>query len=147
MDKVKASVEIVREDELQEQDKRVMSVSAIPNILELSNLVIEFLEFYDNNKTLRETNMGQYLNLMYEKFSNMPSSMIKLLSDEENRSTNLSKIIDMLETLSQVKKGNKNLEEARDEFVEKVNEEYFYPSFGGKEKLIQSIEDKGGKIN
>ena len=96
---------------------------------------------------MRKTNYANYLNLMYDRFNKMPASMIKLLSDDDNRAMNLAKLIDMLETLGKVKNGNKDLEEARDEFVEKQNEEYFYPAFGGKEKLIKDIEAKGGKFN
>jgi len=141
-------IDIITEEEAG-QENRQMSVSAIPNVTQLSNMMIEFLEFYDDPKIAktRKSNYANYLNLMYEKFEKMPASMIKLLSDEENRAMNLAKLIDMLETLGQVKNGNKNIEEARDEFVEKQNEEYFYPAFGGKDQLIKDIESKGGKIN
>ena len=143
-----SNVQLITEDELNEKDKRVMSVSAIPDVLELSKKVVEFIEFYDdpNTKNLRLTNYPMYLNTMYERFEKMPTSMITILSDDKNRAENLEKIINMLEVLGDVKKGNKNIEEARDEFVEKTNEEYFYPAFGGKEQLIKDIEAKGGKI-
>jgi hypothetical protein len=52
----------------------------------------------------------------------------------------------MLETLSKVKDGKITLQSAHDEFTEKQNEDYFYPAFGGKDKLIQDIKDKGGDI-
>jgi len=145
----KKNIEIVTEDQLQDKDQRIMSVSAIPNVVELSNQMIEFLEFYDRTDIvkMRKTNYANYLNLMYEKFNNMPASMISLLSDEKNRAQNLTKLIEMLETLGKVKNGEKNLEEVRDEFIEQNNEQYFYPAFGGKEQLIKDIESKGGKIN
>jgi len=145
----KNNVELVTEDQLQEKDNRVMSVSAIPNVLELSNMMIEFLEFYDTPSivSMRKNNYANYLNTMYEKFSKMPTSMITLLSDEKNRALNLTKLIEMLETLGKIKNGEKDIEQARDEFIEQNNETYFYPVFGGKEKLIKDIESKGGVIN
>ena len=141
------NIEIITEDQVREQDKREMSVSAIPDVIELSNQMIEFLEFYDKPDivNMRKNNYPNYLNAMYDKFSKMPASMISLLSDEKNRAQNLSKLIDMLETLGRIKKGEKNIEEARDEFLEQNNEEYFYPAFGGKEQLIKDIENKSGK--
>lgn len=145
----KTNVELVTGDQVEEQNNRVMSVSAIPDVVELSNKMIEFLEFYDDpvNVNLRKTNYPNYLNAMYEKFEKMPASMISLLSDEKNRAENLEKLIIMLETLGRVKKGEKDLEEARDEFVEERNEEYFYPAFGGKEQMIKDLEAKGVKFN
>jgi len=145
----KNNAELITEDQLPEQDKRVMSVSAIPNVVELSNMIIEFLEFYDKPDIviMRKNNYANYLNTMYEKFSKMPASMITLLSDEKNRAENLTKLIEMLETLGKVKNGEKDIEHARDDFIEQNNETYFYPAFGGKEKLIKDIESKGGVIN
>jgi len=83
---------------------------------------------------------------LFDKFEKLPASMIKLLSDEEEQVQNLQKIITMLETLSKVKDGKITLQSAHDEFTEKQNEDYFYPAFGGKDKLIQDIKDKGGDI-
>lgn len=150
-DSLKPKVELISEDNLQEKDKdtRVMSVSAIPDVTELSNQMIAFLEFYDRPDVvkMRKHNYANYLNSLYDNFSTMPASMISLLSDEENRVMNLAKLINMLETLGQVKKGNKNIEEECNKFIENNNEEYFYPAFGGKDKLIKDIESKGGKID
>jgi hypothetical protein len=129
--------------------ERVMSVNAIPDIILLSTLVIDFVEYYNlpSTKKLKNTNYGMYLNTLYDKFEKLPTSMIKLLSDDDNQVENLEKIINMLETLSSVKRGEVNLETAHDEFTEKQNEAYFYPAFGGKEKLMQDIKDKGGDVD
>jgi hypothetical protein len=89
-----------------------------------------------------------YLNTLYDKFEKLPTSMIKLLSedDPDTRADNLAKIIDLLETLGKVKKGEISLEKANDDYTEKQNEAYFYPAFGGKDKLMDDIKSKGGKI-
>ena len=100
-----------------------------------------------STKKLRDTNHGSYLNTLYDKFEKLPASMIKLLSDDENQVENLEKIINMLETLSSVKRGEVSLETAHDTFTEKQNESYFYPAFGGKDKLMQDIKDKGGNVD
>jgi hypothetical protein len=126
-----------------------MSVNAIPDITLLSTLVIDFVEYYNlpSTKKLKNTNHGAYLNTLYDRFEKLPASMIKLLSDDENQVENLEKIINMLETLSSVKRGEVSLETAHDTFTEKQNESYFYPAFGGKDKLMQDIKDKGGNVD
>ncbi len=144
------SVSLVSEAEANQggAPERVMSVNAIPDITLLSTLVIDFVEYYNmpSTKKLRDTNHGAYLNTLYDKFEKLPTSMIKLLSDDDNQVENLEKIINMLETLSSVKRGEVSLDKAHDDFTEKQNEAYFYPAFGGKEKLMQDIKDKGGDI-
>jgi hypothetical protein len=144
------SVSLVSEAEANQggAPERVMSVSAIPDITLLSTLVIDFVEYYNmpSTKKLRDTNHGMYLNTLYDKFEKLPTSMIKLLSDDDNQVENLEKIINMLETLSSVKRGEVSLDKAHDDFTEKQNEAYFYPAFGGKEKLMQDIKDKGGDV-
>jgi hypothetical protein len=144
-------VELISEKEAQQSGMdRKMSVDAIPDVNVLSQMVVDFIEYYDmpSTKTLRDTNYPFYLNSLYDKFNMMPMSMIKLLSEEEQsvRAENLEKIIDLLQTLGKVKKGEVSLDSACDEFTEKQNENYFYPAFGGKDKLIKDIKDKGGKI-
>ena len=144
------SVSLVSEAEANQggAPERVMSVNAIPDITLLSTLVIDFVEYYNmpSTKKLKNTNHGAYLNTLYDKFEKLPTSMIKLLSDDEHQIENLEKIIIMLETLSSVKRGEVSLDKAHDEFTEKQNEAYFYPVFGGKEKLMQDIKDKGGDV-
>jgi hypothetical protein len=144
-----AKVSLVSEEEAEVDGmNRVMSIDAIPDITLLSSLVVEFVEFYAEPevKKVRDRDYSTYLNMLFDKFEKLPMSMIKLLSDEENQVHNLQKVIDLLETLSKVKSGEVNIESARDEFIEKQNETYFYPAFGGKDKLMQDIKDKGGDI-
>ena len=130
------------------RSEATMSVDAIPDLDKLTQQVLDFIAYYDDPTTvqLRKDNYPVYLNSLYDKFESMPMSMIKLLSDTENRIENLSKIISLLETLAKVKRGNISLESARDEYAEQQNEAYFYPAFGGKDKMISDIKENGGKI-
>lgn len=146
-----AKVELVNESEAQQSGMdRQMSVDAIPDVTLLSQMVVDFIEYYDmpSTKTLKNTNYPFYLNSLYDKFNKLPMSMIKLLSEEDQivRAENLEKIIDLLQTLGKVKKGELSLDSACDDFTEKQNEAYFYPAFGGKDKLVQDIKNKGGKL-
>jgi hypothetical protein len=137
------TVELIKGGNL-EEDK--MDINAIPNIELLSSKVVEFLEFYDNPDIvkLRKENHPNYMFKLYENFEMLPSSMIKLLSepDLKLRTSNVEKIIMLLERLYEVKTGKRDLESTRDDFLEQNNEKYFYPAFGGKENLIKLAEEK-----
>jgi hypothetical protein len=133
-------------------------VNAIPDLLELTNKILEFIDFYDKPemKKLREENMGNYNYIVGEKFEKLPPSMIKLLSDEENRSSNLEKLMEMLRLLQTVKDGKNTFEKTENDFFEKRAEEYIYPKFGGREnfykvseeyKTQQELEEKKNKKN
>ena len=133
-------------------------VKAIPDLLELTNKILEFIDFYDKPemKKLREENMGNYNYIVGEKFEKLPPSMIKLLSDEENRASNLEKLMEMLRLLQSVKDGKNTFEKTENDFFEKRAEEYIYPKFGGREnfykvseeyKTQQELEEKKNKKN
>ena len=58
---------------------------------------------------------------------------------------NLEKILDMINLLRSVKTGEKSLENAENEFVEKRAEEYLYPAFGGKDNFYKVAEENKKK--
>lgn len=118
-------------------------VNAIPDLLELTNKILEFIDFYDKPeiKKLREENMGNYNYLVGEKFEKLPPAMIKLLSDEENRASNLEKLMEMLSLLQSVKDGKNTFEKTENDFFEKRAEEYIYPKFGGRENFYKVSEE------
>ena len=64
---------------------------------------------------MKKNNLSQYNFIVNERFSNLPVSMLKLLSDTENRVSNLEKILDMINTLRSVKNGEKTYENAENE--------------------------------
>jgi hypothetical protein len=141
----KSNLSVVSENDAPDEAKRVMSVDAIPDVVLLSQKVLDFIEFYDSPDTvkMRADSYPHYLNSLYENFSMLPSSMIKLLSDEKNRRENLKGIIQMLESLQQVKMGKVSLEQVHNEFVEDKNERFFYPTFGGKANLEKTLREEG----
>jgi hypothetical protein len=118
-------------------------VNAIPDLTLLTDKILEFIEFYDapETKTLRDTLMGNYNYIVGERFSVLPPSMIKLLSDVENRASNLEKIMEMLNLLQSVKDGKNSFEKTENDFFEKRAEEYIYPKFGGRENFYKVSEE------
>jgi len=119
------------------------TISSIPNLELLTDNVLNFIEFFDNPKIqeLKKNQPGNFNYLVNEKFNTLPVSMIKLLSDLDNRESNLEKILEMITLLKSVQTGNKSFENAENEFVEKRAEEYLYPSFGGKENFYKVAEE------
>ena len=119
-------------------------VDAIPDLTLLTDKILEFIEFSDlpETKTLKENNIGNYNYILSQRFDKLPSSMTKLLSDEENRASNLEKIMEMLTLLQAVKDGRSTFEKTENDFFEKRAEEYIYPKFGGRENFYKVSEQK-----
>ena len=125
----------------------MFNISNIPDLVEMTNKLIEFIEFSDKPETikLKENNMGNYNYIISNRFSILPPSMIKLLADREKRSEHLQKILEMIDLLKAVKSGSKSYESAETEFIEKRSEEYLYPQFGGKEQFYKIAEENKKK--
>lgn len=119
----------------------------IPDLEKLTNDVLGFIDFIDRSeiREIYQSNKGQFNFLVNEQFPNLPLSMIRLLTDYENRSQNLEKILDMINLLRSVKTGERSLENAENEFVEKRAEEYLYPAFGGKDNFYKVAEENKKK--
>lgn len=121
----------------------MFNISNIPDLVEMTNKLIEFIEFSDKPETikLKENNIGNYNYIISNRFTILPSSMIKLLADREKRSEHLQKILEMIDLLKSVKSGSKSYESAETEFIEKRSEEYLYPQFGGKDNFYKIAEE------
>ncbi len=121
--------------------------SAIPDLEKLTDDILKFIDFIDTPeiRDLKENNMSKFNFMVNEQFPELPLAMIRLLSDYQNRSQNLEKILDMINLLRSVKTGEKSLENAENEFVEKRAEEYLYPAFGGKDNFYKVAEENKKK--
>ena len=123
------------------------NIDAIPDLVELTNKLLEFIEFEDKLETqnIKNNDKGYYNYLVQERFDKLPTSMIKLLSEKDRRAENLEKILDMIELLKNVKIGKTTFEKAENDFVEKRAEEYLYPQFGGKDNFYKIAEENKKK--
>lgn len=121
--------------------------SNIPDLEKLTDDVLRFIDFADRPeiKNIKENELGKFNFMVNEQFPDLPLSMIRLLSDYDNRSQNLEKILDMINLLRSVKTGERSLENAENEFVEKRAEEYLYPAFGGKDNFYKVAEENKNK--
>ena len=127
----------------------IPDINAIPDLVELTNKVLEFIEFEDNPETqkIKLDDRGYYNFIVEDRFDKLPTTMIKLLSEKDKRHENLEKILDMIRLLKTVKEGKTSFEKAENEFVEKRAEEYLYPQFGGKDNFYKIAEENKNKQN
>jgi hypothetical protein len=124
-----------------------MSIPQIPDLTLLTTKILEFIEFYDEPVTqeLLINNKTGYNLIVDERFSIIPVAMLRLLSDTQNRASNLEKIMDMISMLEKVKNGTNSLENAENTFFEKRASEYLYPQFGGRENFYKIAEENKKK--
>jgi glucosamine 6-phosphate synthetase-like amidotransferase/phosphosugar isomerase protein len=137
---------IVSEKDIKNQDDVVQhnpAEIADPDCL-IKNVLraIEIMDTDDMIK-LQEESYPRFMNKVIDEIPDIQTSMIKILSDRQNRVQNLERILQIIETLRKVKFGNLNMESAYANFVEEQNEKYIYPQFGGKKEF----EQKYKKIN
>jgi len=127
--------------------QNIPNIDAIPDLVELTNKLLEFIEFEDKPETqnIKKNDRGYYNYLVQERFDKLPNTMIKLLSEQDKRVENLGKILDMIDLLKNVKSGKTSFEKAENEFVEKRAEEYLYPQFGGKDNFYKIAEENKKK--
>ena len=124
-----------------------MSVDAIPDLEKLTTDILDFLKFADTNesKLLMKENYGAFQHKVDELYPDIPYSIVKLLMNDtetaEEKSKNLVKLLEMLSQLSDIKKGNKDMNESFNSFREGLSEEYVYPQFGGKEEFERKLAE------
>jgi hypothetical protein len=99
--------------------------------------VLKAIEIMDTKEMvkLQEESYPRFMNKIIDEIPDIQTSMIKILSDRQNRVPNLERVLQIIETLRKVKMGNLNMESAFANFVEEQNEKYIYPQFGGKEEF------------
>jgi hypothetical protein len=122
-------------------------INAIPDLTLLTTKILEFIEFEEKEETqkLKESNRGYYNNLIDTNYEILTPTMVKLLSDKNNKTENLTKMMDMIRLLRNVKEGRNTFENAENEFMEKRSEEYLYPVFGGRENFYKIAEENKKK--
>jgi hypothetical protein len=129
--------------------KMSMDPSAIPdlgNILEYVDSLIEFVE-KPEMIILKGVDYQEFEKRVYQRYNQfMPIKIIGLLIDENERYDNLTKLLDMFDRLENVKRGNSNIQSEYEDFSEKLNEQYLYPVFGGKEKFIETMKTNPNAI-
>lgn len=125
------------EDTIQDQELNIKKVNPgstqydvlQQKLLETKRKVVKLRKSADKKKEEFET-------LVYGKYNSvLPMKIISLLVEQE-RYENLNELLNMFETLKDVKAGKKDIYVEAENFGEKNRSKYVYPQFGSKEKYI-----------
>ena len=119
-----------------------MSIDNIPNLEKLTSDVLNFIQFTDKPeiKNMIKTRYGEFINIITEKYPDIPFSITKMLIDENiNRDESIKRLIHIFERLNKIKNGKLNLNSEFKDFQEEISEEYLYPKFGGREEFIKKM--------
>jgi hypothetical protein len=134
---------IVSEKDIKNKDDVIQTNPAeIADPDTLIKNVLKAIEIMDTEEMikLQEESYPRFMNKIIEEIPDIQTSMIKILSDRQNRVPNLERVLQIIETLRKIKMGNLNMESAYADFVEEQNEKYIYPQFGGKEEFEQKYK-------
>lgn len=87
----------------------------------------------------------EFENIVYGKYNNvLPMKIISLLIEQE-RYDNLNELLDMFETLKDIKLGKKDINLEAEKFGEKNRSKYVYPKFGGKDNFLEKMSENPNK--
>ena len=119
-----------------------MSIDNIPNLEKLTTDVFDFIQFTDKSqiKNMIKNRYGEFINVVTEKYPDIPFSIIKMLIDNDsNRDENIKRLISVFERLNNIKKGKHDINNEFKDFQEEISEEYLYPKFGGRDEFIKKM--------
>lgn len=121
--------------------------SNIRDMEKLTEQLAVFLEYIcseDIQKMEIDDNVEfvKHLQNKFEDFFINYTAIFKLLTDERNRpqrEENVSRLLNLIQLMVDIKKGNRDMDKEFDIYREDLNEEYIYPQFGGKENFEKEI--------
>jgi hypothetical protein len=111
-------------EETVNQFRLSMDPNAIPDLGEMLNVINDLLAFIETDymAKLEMENKKDFEKLVYSKYNGyLPMKVIKLMLDPD-KYEHLSRLLDMFDSLNDVKHGRKNIQDAYDNFNEKLNE-------------------------
>ena len=124
--------------------KLSMTPDAIPdmnNMLQHINSMISFMET-PNMKELEKKNKKEFERMVFGKYNAILPIRIITLLVEDDRYEHLEQLLDMCDTLKQVKSGQKDIQQEFTKFSENMNQKFLYPKFGGKENFEKEMMKK-----
>ena len=135
-------------DQMNQYAESALKVQSDPNAIpDLSKMLVHIQRLLEEIETpamqeLERKNRKEFEVILTHKYrDDIPSLRILNLMLEPDRYDNLEKLLDMFERLQNVKDGKVNIETAQKDWCEKLNQEYVYPSHGGKEGFEKKIEE------
>lgn len=133
---------IVNENNVNPNEKKlILEESKEEDIADITQLVEELTEILEYVAQpamieLRKNNFKAYeehIEAKYAKFVEKHYGIFDMIIKQEN--TDIDKFIEMCIMMDKIKNGQSTMKEEYDKFSGKLNEEYIYPQFGGKENF------------
>jgi hypothetical protein len=158
--KLAEETEFVSESELK-RDKNGIYLdmkSEAQEIADLDKLTTELVGFleYINKPEMEQlestdhTAFVHHLESKFDEFVNLYYPIFKLLTDPDSRTKrdeNITRLIDMIDLLTKIKAGQKDMDKSYEEFKEGLNQEYIYSKYGSKEnferEMLKNKSNKG----
>ena len=122
-----------------------MSVDNIPDLNKIMEDVMDMVEFMNEPAALelKFEDKQKYDDMVYFKYREIITpKIINILLEDIN---NMKGIMEMFETLAAIKCGNLDIETETDKYAAKIENQYIYPKFGGKEKFFEMLKNNANK--
>src|SRR5947207_2046646 len=103
----------------------------LPDIEKLIDYVISFLEYIDTEDMQKLENedpnaFEKHLDNKFSDFTLRYYTFFKLLLDKKNRENNVKRILELLQSLNEVKNEEKTMDKAWSDYTEDLNTRYIY---------------------
>ena len=121
--------------------------TGIGDLEKLTKRVIEFLQYINTDEMIKfeNTKPDEFKMHVIDKFIDYfddNSKVFTTLLDKQNRDANVSKLLQVIELLSEIQLGKKDLNHETEMFHETHNQQYVYPKFGGKVAFEETIKKR-----
>lgn len=126
------------------------SADAIPDMVKMTNDLCNILEYLNRPdvKAICVTNESVIrMKLINEYADSVPLKFIDLFMEKDpvHKQEHVERTMKWIETLSRVKAGEIDLEEASQGLVSEVNERYVYSQYGGKAEFEAALQEELAK--
>ena len=118
----------------------------IPDLTKLTKEIIDFLDYVNKPDMLKMQDdepraFELHLESKFENFVENYYSTFKMLLDKKDRSKNVLKLMQMINTIKKVKDGQKSYDNAFNQIKENLAEEFIYSKYGGKDNFEKQLKE------
>ncbi len=122
----------------------------IPDLANLTNQIIEFLEYINTPEMQKMQDdepraFEMHVEGKFESFVENYYSTFKMLLDKKERSKNVLKLMQMINTIKKVREGQKTYDSAFNQIKEDLAEEFIYSKYGGKDNFENQLKQNKKK--
>lgn len=127
--------------------RMTMDPNAIPDMDKMYETLYDLINFVESEpmKKLEEENFEEFENILYGRYNSLlPMKVISLMT-EGDRYDHIDNLMNMFDSLAEIKQGNRDIQDEFKKFNENLNQKYLYDPFGGKENFEKLVTAEKGK--